>query len=629
MSVIDRQASVTQLRAAWEETRARLAALAQALQERGEEVPAWNEGDERFQSLFARSSVAILLTDRQGHFLQINRAACELLGVAGVEALQGANLFADSDLKPEHMQQLQAGGGLRFQTTVDFDAVQARGENATARRGVVSFDWSVSAFGDYGYLVQAQDISEQVATASALEASEVLLRDTFQAFPYPTLMWRHEGGVLRLYLYNEAADRIGQGRLGRFLNVSADDFYAHAPGFAERLYHTFESGNRQQAELPYRLRTTGQPMWIRTVSVKVAEDYVLDSLTDLTGMKRIEESLRQSEQAYRRIVETANEAIWTVGAAGRITFANRRMAEMMGEEVEALTGRSLLDLVAGEHRPQLAEWLRSQPEDPRNGLHVRLQRGDGSHVWVLASISTITGDDGEYGGALGMMADITDLMAIQEQHRAALAEKELLFKEIHHRVKNNLAMISGLLELQAAASEDANVQQQLRVSQRRIFSVGRLHETLYEAGEYGRVNMATYLRKLGKRVLDSMAAPGIEIHYRLESLYFSPSQAVYTGMIFSELVTNALKYAYPAGSGACGCIEVVLQAAGKGFCLRVRDDGVGLDQDVAPAERESLGVQVIASLTEQLQGEVSWRSAPGRGTEVTVQVADLDDAGGG
>lgn len=213
--------------------------------------------------------------------------------------------------------------------------------------------------------------------------------------------------------------------------------------------------------------------------------------------------------------------------------------------------------------------------------------------------------------------DIAERKRVEEALRASLHEKEVLLREIHHRVKNNMQVISSLLSLKSAQVEDPVVRQALKESQVRIRSMALVHERLYSSSDLARVDFADYLRNLYAHLGSafSVRSDRISVHFDLEELPLDINTAVPCGLIATELISNAMKHAFPGGR--TGTIAVSLKREGAGLIrLSVSDDGIGLPSQLDYRNTESMGMQIVNMLVEQIDGRVYL--APGPGTRVSV-----------
>ncbi len=218
-----------------------------------------------------------------------------------------------------------------------------------------------------------------------------------------------------------------------------------------------------------------------------------------------------------------------------------------------------------------------------------------------------------------LQIEIAERRRAEERITASLHEKEILLREIHHRVKNNLQVISSLLSLQAGHVGAPQVRTLLQDSQNRIRSMVLVHEKLYQSENLAQVDFAEYVRGLAVSLLGSCGADarGIALKVEADDVFLGIDEAVPCGLILNELVSNALKHAFP--DGRRGEIWIGLSENGaRQVTLTVGDDGVGLPRGLDFRATESLGLQLVTTLMGQLGGEISL--AGGRGTEFKITV---------
>jgi PAS domain S-box-containing protein len=215
----------------------------------------------------------------------------------------------------------------------------------------------------------------------------------------------------------------------------------------------------------------------------------------------------------------------------------------------------------------------------------------------------------------GFAALIRDQVPASEALQQSLREKELLLKEIHHRVKNNFQVVSSLLSIEAESPRAAAVKDLLIESQNRVASMALVHEKLYRSGDFARVDFADYLTGLTQILLDSYAVHPEKIRLTLNvDAKLEVRQAVPCGLIVNELLSNSLKHAFP--DGRCGHILLRLEERNGSRALHYCDDGVGMPLDFDWRKSQSLGLQLVNSLTSQIRGTIRQLPPPGSGFEI-------------
>jgi two-component sensor histidine kinase len=241
---------------------------------------------------------------------------------------------------------------------------------------------------------------------------------------------------------------------------------------------------------------------------------------------------------------------------------------------------------------------------------IRARRKDGTEFPAEASISKV--QVGGHAMFTVILRDVTDRVLTEDRIRASLREKDALLKEIHHRVKNNLQVVSSLLGLQSRVVSDPETRKMFQESQNRIHSMALLHESLYQSQSLSQINFPEYIRQLAAHLFHSYGVAADRIHLRtdLDNLLLHLDAAMPCGLIINELVSNSLKYAFP--DGRKGEIRIELREyADRTARLLVADNGVGLTADVDWVNTRSLGLRLVRTLAQQLNAKIEVNSSAG------------------
>ncbi|ACL24271.1 sensor histidine kinase [Chloroflexus aggregans] len=333
-------------------------------------------------------------------------------------------------------------------------------------------------------------------------------------------------------------------------------------------------------------------------------------------------TLRGAEHPYRVLVETMNEGALTLLADGAILYCNSKFAEMVGLPQDQLTGRSLLDLVAPADRLLCAELLSAGAAGSSKGP-ITLQAADGSQRPAQISLRALKDETEAH-----MCAVVTDLsgpQAVAAQLRAALAEKELLLREVHHRVKNNLQIVSSLLRLQAEHISDERVSAAVHDSQNRIRALALVHEQLYRSESLAHIDIGEYLQNIATSVWRSLSIRGSPIRLVSEvinGISINIDQAIALGLIVTELVSNSVKHAFPTGT-AQGTISLRVRQDNTVLHVEVADNGIGMPPQIN-AGGGSLGMQLVHGLCRQIGATLSFGEGPGTTVIIRVPTSKLE-----
>jgi len=353
---------------------------------------------------------------------------------------------------------------------------------------------------------------------------------------------------------------------------------------------------------------------------------------DLTERNRMEFERRKAEARYRSLIEQLP-----------VVTAMAALDEDLHELYVSPQVEGLLGFTQEEWLSDPVLWYHQIHPEDRDLLHEEFARGcaiggtfkaefralnrNGSAVWIHGEARVARDENGRPLFIQGVAYDISEtkraeeaMRASAEQLRASLREKDSLLKEIHHRVKNNLQVISSLLRLQAAGVGDGSALEMFHESQNRIRSMALIHEKLYQSPDLSRVEFASYARELLSLLLRSYAArPRIELDTRVENSALSIELAVPLGLILNELISNCLKHAFP--DGRAGRITVELRPLNPASLeLTVADDGVGFPAEIDFHKADTLGMQLVRTLTEQIGGRLELRRR--RGTEFAISFPD-------
>lgn len=325
---------------------------------------------------------------------------------------------------------------------------------------------------------------------------------------------------------------------------------------------------------------------------------------DVTEAKRAEEIFRKSEEQFNSFMAHFPGFAFIKDAGGRYIWASRATGVHGEIPADGLIGREDDEVFSPEFAVAYSATDRRVRETGVGVQTVEAAPAEGRKRYQVISKFPI-GTERPVPRIGGMAIDITELVETREQLQAALQEKETLLREVHHRVKNNLAVINSLLSLQRRRVADPVVRDALLESQSRISAMAMIHRNLYRGDRLGSVDLRGYAEGLGQALLESMSVTAGPVRLTVESrdVVLSLGQAVSCGLILNELVTNSLKYAFPGGRG--GHIRIGARKTGDGVLeMTVADDGVGLPDGFDAAD--TLGIRIVRLLAErQLRG--TWR----------------------
>jgi PAS domain S-box-containing protein len=342
--------------------------------------------------------------------------------------------------------------------------------------------------------------------------------------------------------------------------------------------------------------------------------------------RQADQNLLEREQFLSGVLDSIQDGISILDPDLRIVRVNKTMEGWHAAQMP-LVGKKCYQAYHGRSEPCSACPTRRTLQDGRAAREVIRRAGPNGRggSWLdLYSFPFIDQKTGQMKGVIEYVRDITPQKEAEDRLQASLLEKEVLLREIHHRVKNNLQVIQALISLQSRRLKDAQAVDMYRESQRRIRSMALVHERLYQSTNLSRIDFADYARSLVIHLFHSLLPDGrpVELKFDLEPVALDVNTAIPCGLILSELVSNALKHAFP--EGRTGEIRVSLhRGPGPVVRLGVRDDGVGLPPGFDLGLSDSLGMQIVVTLVSQIEGRL--RIGQERGSDFEVEFPESVD----
>ncbi len=573
----------------------------------------------QLKSLLQAIPDVVYIKDTTGRNMAVNAAFEELAGRPAAEIVGRT----DEDLLPADLaakcresdrQVLDSRGSVRFE------------EASAGPGGIPRFFETVKSpiYGETGEILGlvgvSRDITERKIWEERLAESEERFRGLFEnatigiyrttpdgciAMANPTLV-----RMLGYSSFDELAAR----------NLKENGFEPSYPRlqFIQRIE---EEGEIRGLESAWK-RRDGTTIFVResTRAVRDSEGKVLyyeGTVEDITERKRAEQAVEESERRFRAIFETAQEIIFLKGPDLRYKLVNPAAEKLFGMSAEQITSHVDEELFDKEGADACADSdLRVLAGEV---VEEESSRNVGGKAIVFHTIKVpIRNESGSIIGICGIARDTTERRRMEEALRASVREKEVLIKEVHHRVKNNMQIISSILNLQSGSIRDPSARECLAECQNRIRSMALVHEKLYRSGSLSRIDFAEYLRSLSAALFHSCRtdAERVRLDFEAAEVFLDVNTAIPCGLVANELIINALKYGFPAGRS--GRLRVALDAVGDGrFRMVVADDGVGFPKDLDFRMTESLGLQLVTLLVDQLDGTIELDRAGGTSFTVT------------
>lgn len=402
---------------------------------------------------------------------------------------------------------------------------------------------------------------------------------------------------------------------------------------------------RVEDELVYN----GGKLWLDTLLVPLRDNLgkicqILGVARDITQLKSIEQSLRktqgqlrQREKLLRLTLEQAPIGIVTCDLSGKFLHFNPAFSQILGyssQELkqmswEHITETNDLQLQENYYQKLLAGEVRSFQ------LENCYKRQDSTKIQGIIRVALIRDAKGSPMYYVAQLEDVTERKQAEAKIQASLKEKEVLLKEIHHRVKNNLQIVSSLLDLQAEYIQEPEILEKLEDSKHRLLAMSLIHETLYQSETLAQVDFSDYVERLATNILFAQSTDydRIKLEFNLEPVFLNLETAIPCGLLLNELITNSIKHAFPEPLQGKICIELHYQSPDNAsnlnqtscqeqkIMLKVSDNGIGLPANMNFKETKSLGLTLIHDLTQQLRGNLAINL--NNGTQITLIFSEL------
>jgi PAS domain S-box-containing protein len=477
----------------------------------------------------------------------------------------------------------------------------------------------------YGEVLLAvhTDITKRKQVEEKLKEAQEQLRIAFESITDGVAVTDSEIRItnineagLRLFGYSYKEELIGRSGLEL---VSAKD-HSRAmedmsktleKGYSGVIEHTFltKDGTEFLAEYTVAVITdkSGNPAGFVSV------------MRDITERKRAENVLAKSEEKYRLLFETAANLIASVDAEGIIVDCNQQIQNVLGYTKDEIIGQSMTKII---HPDFLAKAQDSLSEILNRGFSYdkesKMVRKDGTLIDVSINSSALRDEAGKYMKTIYIIDDITERKQAEEELMAALREKEVLIREVHHRVKNNLQVISSILDMSSLRIRDEQANDLILDARSKIHSMATIHSQLYTSGSFEQIDVGSHIREMTAYLFQIHAeVRNITPIVEFGTINLEIALAVPYAIVLNELVANALRHAFKGREK--GMIKVSAEKLADGTILtRVKDDGIGISPEFDIAKVDTLGLKLVRNIIQQqLKGKIQIKRD--KGTEFIIE----------
>lgn len=574
---------------------------------------------QKYTRLLIDSSLdMICASDKEGYITEFNSAAEKTFG------------YERSEIIGRHVSVLYANSPQRIKNAYEYLYEKGRfaGEVVNVKKDGQKFIAYLSASvlrNDIGELVGAMGVSRDI---SEMKRAEQELRNSEER--YRAIYDQVFVGIAKISLNGKFIQVNEQmcNMLGytkeelcskTFMDITVKEDVPTSVSVMKKL----ASGQIEKTTFEKRyLHKTG-----KVINANIATSLVVDALgnpshiisifQNITEKVKLEHDRQSQSARHNAIIESSSHIIWTTDKQMCLTSFNKNYAAdlMKHYNVPAYIGLSVVSVKVVLTEEYNNYWLKKY-EAVLRGEHqyfeTKMIDRQNNVVWREIFLNPIFDELGNLVEVAGIGLDITEKKLANEQIHNSLQEKEVLLKEVHHRVKNNLQVISSILNLQSSYVKDQSTLNILKESQDRIKSMAFIHESLYQTKDFSSINFSEYVVNLSQNLLHSYSSLEHEIKLNLDiqNVFLNLDLAIPCGLIINEIVSNALKYAF-VDKMENAEIMIKMHLVGEDLQLQIRDNGVGLPEHIDYRNTESLGLQLVVTLVDQLNGNIELDSTAG------------------
>jgi len=445
-----------------------------------------------------------------------------------------------------------------------------------------------------------------------LQKSEKKYRDLVDNAPVGVYQTTVDGNII--FVNESLVNMFGFESREEMMKVKSPSRYKNSKDREFITQKLMKKGGLKDHEVEM-LKKSGESINV-ILSANIDDGIISGVLVNITERKKAEEALKKSETKYRAIFENVQDVFYQTDNEGNIIEISPSIERYSGFTREELIGKPVeMVYVDPEDRKDLLKAIHERGEVV--DYEVRLKTKNNSLIYVSTNAHILFDSNNQLIGIEGSLRDITERTKMEEEIKKSLEEKEMLLKEIHHRVKNNLMVISSLLNLQSRYIKDKEALSIFKESQSRAKSMALIHEKLYSSTDLKRIDFGDYIRTLSSDLFQTYVADPsrIKMNINVENIMLDINTAIPLGLIVNELVSNSMKHAFPNGRN--GELNIDFHTKDDNLVLMVSDDGVGFPEDLDYKNTDSLGLQLVNSLTGQIDGNIELDRSKGTAFKIT------------
>lgn len=504
----------------------------------------------------------------------------------------------------------------RFQFEYRFKCVDGSYKHILDRAFVVTDDDGNSV----RMIGAMQDITERKRTKDALQNSQQRMETLFSNLPGMAYRCKNEKQWPMVFLSEGCRDVTGY-KADTFIGGKKESKISYGDIIheddQEYVWNSVQKAieNKKQYEITYRIyHKDGQVRWVweRGIAVQYESGnglYLEGFISDITARKQAEEKLKATERKMREIIEHSTNMFYRHTTDHVLTYVSPQVQDFLGcDPKEAMTRWTEFATDKPVNKKGFNRTARAiKTGKPQPAFELELEKKTGETIWVEVNEAPVV-ENGKTTAIVGSLTDITERKKAEQEIAEALKEKETLLAEVHHRVKNNMAVVSGIMQLQAFQEDNDQLKEKLYDNVARIGTMASIHENLYQSKTFATLKFSDNLENIIKKLIRTMQSETkITVETDFEPIQLNLNQAIPCSLIVSEVITNAIKHAFKDREQ--GKLAVSLKEESNQVILKIKDNGVGLPEEINHSgPDQSLGLHLIQRLSQQLDADYDYES---------------------
>jgi PAS domain S-box-containing protein len=597
------------------------------------------ESETRYRKLFENNLAAVYRSEADGGLSDINQAFAEVFGYNSIEELKNTDvleLYCSKQERDQYIINLRAKGHLK---NCQMRMRKKDGSEIwVLENAMLVKEESTNREFIEGTLI---DITETKRIQQALQESEQNYKSLIDHIPDGLLIHDDKGETL----YANSAGLVMMGFTSLEATREKNLFHYVLPDFHEKIREKrrdMDTGassplleikirrpdgeiieveirtnrinylGKQAVEVVMRDISLQRQLEREQMRYQLEEESNRELKREIASHIRTRQRLNANQKYTRLLLDSSIDMISACNQKGNITEFNREAQNTFGYSSTEVLDKGLSVLYAEAAQYETVRKIVS--EDGTFLGEVKHIKKNGEIFPAYISAAILKNERGENIGMMSISRDITRIKETEEQLKKSVHEKDILLKEIHHRVKNNMQVISSILKLQSAYVKDKRTIELLDECRNRIASMAFIHATLYMTKDFTSINLAAYINNIAVNLKQSYVIQNKKILLKLDvpEVFLHIDDAIPCGLIINELLSNAFKYGFLKMKK--GTVGISVKVKKENIILAIWDNGAGFPEKIDYKNTESLGLQLVSSLTEQLRGRIKMDSKPGEGT---------------